>query len=324
MTKIAWTDESWNPVVGCTKISAGCKNCYAEKMACRLSAMEEKKTPFKPRYNRVVINGEWVGNTICREPALEIPLRWRKPRKIFVCSMGDLFHPSVPFEFIEKVFSVIDRCPQHTFQILTKRPKRMAEYIKGEWCKEDSSMGFGAAVMENFPNLWLGVTCENQKCADERIPILLQIPAAVRFVSIEPMLGAIQLNKIHPLDGQHWMRSVEGHYKALDWVIVGGESGPGARPMHPDWVRSIRDQCQAAGVPFFFKQWGEWGPVSAYVPTYRKRYFCFDPPSKATPHLKEYNGLSLANMYRYGKKKAGHLLDGKEYREYPKCWKPNH
>ena len=288
-SKIQWTDETWNPVVGCSKVSPGCDNCYAERMAFRLAHMGQAK------YNRTVYmgGGGWNGKTFCDEKALEIPLHWRKPRQIFVCSMGDLFHKSVPFEFIDKVMAIIALCPQHTFPVLTKRPERMLEYFTKE--DEDGRTiedHLDAGLMDGgytgmawpLPNLWLGVTAENQEQADKRIPILLQIPAAIRFVSIEPMLGAVNLRSIDT--GNKWpfksetaklnaliggtysrresnpldtcSRFMDTDTPSLDWVIVGGESGPGARDCPVKNIRGIVNQCKPVGVPVFVKQIHRW------------------------------------------------------------------
>lgn len=238
-TKIEWTGKggkTWNPVTGCTPVSPGCANCYAARMAKRLKAMGQAK--YRNEFQ-----------VTCHPDALDEPSHWRKSCRVFVCSMGDLFHEDVPDKFIEDVFNVIGANPQHVFQVLTKRPERMRAYMRtGRWtfCH----------------HLWLGVSVEDQQRADERIPLLLDTPAAVRFLSIEPMLGPIDLDgrsdPRHP-NSQAWdyLNKVTGHVHTVpDWIIVGGESGPGARPMHLGWVRSIRDQCVAAGVPFFFKQWG--------------------------------------------------------------------
>jgi protein gp37 len=210
-SSIEWTEATWNPVTGCTKISPGCKFCYAERMAKRLQAMGQ------PRYRD--------GFKLTPQPdAVDIPLRWKKPRVIFVNSMSDLFHKSVPLEYIQRCFDVMQLASQHTFQVLTKRADRLAD------------------LADQLPwpdNVWMGVSVENADYVD-RISHLQTVPAHIRFLSVEPLLGPIP----HlPLDGIHW-------------VIVGGESGPGARPMQEDWVRDLRDQCQAADVPFFFKQWG--------------------------------------------------------------------
>lgn len=214
MSKIEWTEKTWNPVTGCTKFSAGCVHCYAETMANRLKAMGS------PKYS----NGFMP--TLHEESLLE-PLTWKKPHTIFVCSMADLFHEAVPFDYIDKVMNTIQKTPWHRYQILTKRAQRMANY-------------FSAAVVP--PNVWLGVTVENQQ-AKSRIDILRTMDGAVRFLSCEPLLedlGELDLTNIN-------------------WIIVGGESGVQARPMHSDWVKSIRDQAKVRSIPFFFKQWGTWG-----------------------------------------------------------------
>ena len=210
-TKIEWTEVTWNPVTGCTKVSAGCQHCYAERMARRLSAMGQA------RYR----NGFRV---TLQEDLLALPLRWRQPRLVFVNSMSDLFHEEVPLAFIRRVFATMAACPQHTFQILTKRSQRLCEI---------------ASLLDWPPNVWMGVSVENAQ-AQTRIGDLRHVQAGVRFLSCEPLLG--------PLDALH----LEG----IQWVIVGGESGPQARPMQHAWVESILRQCRTAGVAFFFKQWG--------------------------------------------------------------------
>lgn len=215
VSKIEWTERTWNPTVGCTKVSPGCKNCYAEGMAARLQAM---KTP-----------GYEHGFELTLLPQrLQDPLKRKIPTTYFVNSMSDLFHEDVPFAYVDKVFEVIARAEQHTFQILTKRGARMAEYFQGK-----------AAP----PNAWLGVSVEDRKYGVPRIDHLRTVNASIRFLSVEPLLedvGTLDLTDIH-------------------WVIVGGESGPKARPMKPEWVDTIREQCETAGVAFFFKQWGGWG-----------------------------------------------------------------
>ena len=210
-TRIEWTESTWNPVTGCTKISSGCANCYAERMAKRLQAMGQ------PNYQ----NGFDVS---CHDHVLEQPLSWKKPRTVFVNSMSDMFHEDVPERFIAAVFDVMKRAHWHRFQVLTKRDQRMAEV---------------ASRLDWPSNVWMGVSVENRK-ARSRIDSLQTVPAAVRFLSLEPLLesvGEIALSGIH-------------------WVIVGGESGPGARPMDEAWVQEIKSQCEVADVPFFFKQWG--------------------------------------------------------------------
>jgi protein gp37 len=210
-TTIEWTEMTWNPVTGCTKISPGCKHCYAERMALRLQAMG------MPRYRA------GFGLTL-HEDLVELPTTWKKPRRVFVNSMSDLFHQDVPLAFIRRVFDTMRRCPQHQFQVLTKRAERLVEVGRElEWSE----------------NLWMGVSVESAEYA-YRSELLRQVPAKIRFLSVEPLLGSIPAL---PLAGIHW-------------VIVGGESGPGARPMEPAWVEEIYHQCRAAGVAFFFKQWG--------------------------------------------------------------------
>lgn len=249
-SKIEWTESSWNPVAGCTKISDGCENCYAEKMAYRLACMGQRK------YDKVISDYKnegdkkwkhlWNGDVFCDEHALEIPLHWRKPRRIFVCSMSDLFHPAVPFEFIDKVFYTIIQTEQHIFQILTKRPERMLEYFESgtpprhTWLHE-----------QDAKNFWLGVTCENRKEL-WRLYELLKIQAAIRFVSFEPLLEDIR--EIPLTSCREDDTELEEFGQHIDWVIVGCESGPNRRPCKTEWVRSIVSQCKAAGVPVFVKQ----------------------------------------------------------------------
>lgn len=210
-SNIEWTEMTWNPVTGCTKISQGCKHCYAERMAKRLTAMGSD------RYRN--------GFKVTLHPdLLEVPMRWKKPRTVFVNSMSDLFHEDIPDDYIARVFDTMNRCPQHTFQVLTKRAERLPAL---------------ARRLNWTPNIWMGVSVEDARVAD-RIGYLRQTPASVRFLSLEPLIG--------PLEGL----DLEG----ISWVIVGGESGPRARPMKQAWVQSILRQCRAASVFFFFKQWG--------------------------------------------------------------------
>ena len=238
-TKIEWAESVWNPVTGCTKISAGCLHCYAERMSKRLRGRfgYDKDDPFKVTWH---------------SDKLEQPLKWRKPRKVFVCSMGDLFHEDVKDEWIDAVFWQMIRWfwrddpldawkRAHTFMILTKRPDRMEAYMDR----------FYATNHEHhpWPNIWLGTSIENQEQAGIRIPQLLSIPAAVHFVSLEPLLGAI---RVFGFGSPTWGKLPASTY--LNWVIAGAETGPGARPMDLDWARSLRDQCQEAGAPFFFKR----------------------------------------------------------------------
>lgn len=278
-TAIEWTDATWNPVTGCTKVSPGCDHCYAETFAERF-----RGTPGH--------HFERGFDVTLRPERLDIPLRWRKPRRVFVNSMSDLFHADVPDDFIARVFAAMALAPRHTFQVLTKRHARMRSLLNSDdfvraigqaWLFHPNRVTYTDYPGWPLPNVWLGVSVENQRWADIRIPALLDTPAAVRFLSCEPLLGPVTLD---PWGG-------DGPPPAgLHWVICGGESGPGARPMHPDWARSLRDQCVAAGVPFLFKQWGAWLP-------------CADPTCECD------------GSCRVGKKRAGRELDGRTWDEYP-------
>jgi protein gp37 len=240
-TSIGWTNEVWNPTTGCTKVSAGCKNCYAERIAQRFWRNEN----YRP-FTEVRLHPE----------RLDIPLHWRKPRMIFVDSMSDLFHEEVPDEFVDKVFGTMFSATWHTFQILTKRADRMQRYFTERWNQPPDLLL--PQVDKTHPNVWLGASCEDQKAADERLPLLLQTPAAVRFVSAEPLLGMISF--------QGWDGTLQRNYLdpdfagsrskrgPLDWLICGGESGPNHRPMQLEWLESIVEQCQSAGVPVYVKQ----------------------------------------------------------------------
>ena len=221
-TDIEWTDATWNPVAGCTMLSPGCANCYAMRLAARLDAMGQTK--YRALTRRSERRYVWNGAVRCDEASLGIPLQWRKPRLVFVNSMSDLFHEDVPESFIRKVWETMAAARWHTFQVLTKRPERMREV---------------AGRLDLLPNVWLGTSVEN---ADYvwRLVELRATPAAVRFASFEPLLGPVGAAD---LEGIHW-------------AIVGGESGPGARPPRIEWVRAIRDRCDEQGVAFFFKQWG--------------------------------------------------------------------
>lgn len=224
---IEWTDATWNPTTGCDRVSVGCDHCYALTLAKRLQAMGNQ------RYQKdgdPKTSGPGFGLTVHMDK-LQEPYLWRKPRRVFVNSMSDLFHPDVHTEFIHAAFDVMADLPQHHFQILTKRPRRMGTVV-GAW--------YHRTQQEPLVNVWLGTSVEDQKWADQRIPLLCSVPAGVRFLSCEPLLGPIDLSNT----------------ESLNWVIVGGESGWHARPMQTAWVRSLRDQCSSAGVAFFFKQWG--------------------------------------------------------------------
>ena len=302
-TEISWTDATWNPVTGCTRVSPGCDHCYIERTP-----------PFRIEGRK--FEGRGIGSSTgvqLHQERLTQPLKWRKPRRVFVCSLADLFHADVPDDYIAQVFAVMaanyewDR-PTHVFQVLTKRPARMRALL--------SSSGFRSMVAGHvarmtdeahadrvhdnvlhhhwpLPNVWLGVTAENQEWAGKRVPHLLETPAAVRFVSVEPMLGPLKLCSCYPggmsygtCDGPQEDCAAHGR-NALDWVICGGESGPSARQMQPQWAMGLRDQCSGACIPFHFKQWGEWVPDDAVA------------------------------MTRVGKRKAGRELDGRTWDEYP-------
>ncbi len=269
MSKIEWTEQTWNPVIGCSKLSAGCKNCYAERMACRLANMAiadiaknggvRKETATEKYIEVVECNSEgiadgWNRKTVLVKQALDKPLRRKKPSMYFVCSMGDLFHSSVKEDWIDLVFDVVSQCPQHTFQVLTKRPERMDAYIRGR-VKDGKPL---------LPNLWCGTSVESQAVADARIPYLLRTPAALRFVSVEPMLGPVDLSKYLTCQGcgtrirknlrPNAIDCCPDGTNMVDLIICGCESGPGRRPMSLLWPRALLSQCRMAGVPFFMKQ----------------------------------------------------------------------
>lgn len=393
---IEWTDATWNPVVGCSIVSPGCTHCYAMGMAARIQRM----TPGS-HYAGTTVDSKtgpvWTGRLeLAPEHILTAPLRWKRPRRIFVNSMGDLFHTNVPRRWIDQVFAVMALAPQHTFQVLTKRADAMRNYMIHPGTARrvheiacDMAMRLDLNVILiapgvderrappgprvylgtwPLPNVWLGVSAERQEEADARIPQLLATPAAVRFVSAEPLLGPIDFRRLDlsidtfqdcgghpdphwPPDSQDatWLDAIEGDFRAearspsgdrlgdidpglrisgegrgLDLVIVGGESGPKARPMHPDWARDIRDQCADAGTTFFFKQWGEWAPGEA----------CGDPPTRTeqtatwwddewsfgtqTPQeSRDGHCDDEPDLYRIGKRRAGRLLDGRTHDDLP-------
>lgn len=377
VSTIEWTDATWNPVRGCTRVSAGCGGpnrqggCYAEQIAARFSGPGQ---PFEGFAERGPHGGRWTGKMALVDEALTLPLRWKKPRRIFVNSMSDLFHENLPDEAIDKVFAVMALAPRHTFQVLTKRAKRMREYFGGpsgttsptgfrcprlnhilnvadRLSRHDHPAAFndlyGRArqiVMNGFlPNVWLGVSTEDQATADERIPHLLATPAAKRFISAEPLLGAISFRWTKWDDWESPIKGVERQgitdeldgLRMLDWVIAGGESGPRARTAHPDWFRALRDQCAAAGVPFFVKQWGEWLPVGQHLPGHGKIHggsavkpgrmkLHYGGTAQTEPALAfAESGVPFAGLddgritFRVGKKAAGADLDGRMHREFP-------
>lgn len=292
-TRIEWVKnrdgsqgKTWNPVVGCSKVSPGCDHCYAERMAQRLSRIPQTAD----QYQGLVDDQGWTGETAYNLDTLKKPLHWKKPRRVFPCSMGDLFHEAVPFEFVAAMFGVMAATPQHTYMVLTKRPERMQAWF--EWIEGNGRLTFDCSLIGDLtsyaveeagslplsvlfhheiwplPNVWLGVTAEFQELADRRIPLLLQTPAARRFVSCEPLLGPLDL-QYSAFNGADSLSALAG----IDWVICGAETGPGKRTMQLDWARNVRDDCVKAGVPFFFKRdssgnreldgrlWEEWPEV---------------------------------------------------------------
>ncbi|MFA4084288.1 phage Gp37/Gp68 family protein [Mycobacteroides salmoniphilum] len=333
-TGIEWADSTWNPITGCDKVSPGCDRCYAETFAERWRGTEGHY--FEHGFDVQL-----------RPDKLALPLRWTKPRRIFVNSMSDLFHDKVPDDYIANVFAVMARATQHTFQVLTKRHGRMRSLLSSDLFRRrmyDYLVSIDYAWIRDkplswpLPNVWLGVSAEDQKRADLRIPALLDTPAAVRFVSAEPLLGPIRLDA-------DWLPiscrdcncdsgcNPPANWRWIDWVIVGGESGHGARPMHPDWARSLRDQCVAAGVPFLFKQWGEWAPAPWYGPDGATHAFTGglyrDGAGVWVQNFMElgHNPMSgerdretppgAQGVRRVGKKRAGRELDGRTWDQYP-------
>jgi len=262
LSSIEWTDKTWNPTTGCTRVSPGCKNCYAFQLHDMRHAAHIAGKKVAPQYAKPFKELQLF------DDRLTDPLGWRKPCRVFVNSMSDLFHKDVPDEFIDRVFAVMALAPQHTFQVLTKRPERMAAYLNDYRDSKLGKMRFkdmpdGGVLIAPLPNVWLGTSVENQAAADERIPHLLKTPAAVRFLSCEPLLGPVDLEKYLRCPSCKSFYRTQGPslgcwdcHSAIDWCIVGGESGPGARPCNVAWVRSIVEQCKAAGAPVFVKQLG--------------------------------------------------------------------
>jgi protein gp37 len=339
-TSIEWTDHSINPIraktragasVGhyCEKVSAGCAHCYSSRMQVRFGM-----PPFGSGQHRDIVE------VFLDSSKLAEVMRRKAPTRYFWCDMTDLFGDWVNNEMIDRCFAVMGLTRRHTHQVLTKRVNRMHEYLSdpdtprriAQWMAGNAMV---PARYEDYvppwpnPSIWCGVSIEDQATADERIPHLLKTPAAVRFLSCEPLIGPVDLARACPcgyycdesvghVDHPFVVTQGQCHGDGIHWVIVGGESGPGARPMHPDWARSIRDECQEAGVSYFFKQWGEWGPVGSHD---NKRILMerdgrcspYDPPLGVARHARE----GLATLYRVGKKAAGRLLDGREWNEFP-------
>jgi protein gp37 len=345
-THIEWTDATWNPITGCSVVSPGCTNCYA----MRLAGTRMKHHPSRAGLTRETKAGPvWTGEVRVNWEWLDQPLRWSRPRMIFVCAHGDLFHESVDWETIAQIYGVgiaAHHLRGHILQVLTKRHERARELLNRDdfWDLANSTASMeitsrtdpltrrsddARATCDDYtpgnppPGIWLGVSVEDQVRADERIPALLETPAAVRWLSMEPLLGPVDLNAL--AEGAENLNALTGlrenpfgdivtrrYGSKIDWVVVGGESGPNARPMHPDWARLIRDQCAAADVPFHFKQWGAWAPDPAGDR-------CVDLTGRNMPNLEPHgaNGDGTVRVADVGKKRAGRLLDGVEHNGFP-------
>ena len=316
-TNISWTESTWNPITGCDEVSPGCDHCYAKTLAERF-----RGTPghyFERGFDVVL-----------RPDKLDQPLRWTRPRRIFVDSMSDVFHKDVSDDYVAQVFAIMALAPQHTFQLLTKRHGRMRSLLNSQtflqlvWDRM-RAMSFDrttnmaprlvlpTSLEWPLPNVWAGVSVEDQDRANLRIPALLDTPAVVRFISCEPLLGPVDLFASSRIDRD----------PGIDWVIAGGESGRGARPMHPQWARLLRDECKEAGIPFHFKQRGEytwehstddpwaWTPADTWVNS--------ATGETANEELAMASGGSWTGAWRVGKKRAGRILDGHTHDDYPQA-----
>lgn len=367
-TGIEWTDATWNPTRGCSRLSPGCGGpnhqggCYAEKIAARFSGPGQAFEGFAERTQH---GGRWTGKMAVAWDAVDQPIRWRKPRHIFANSMSDLFHKDLPRDEVAVIYGTAIAAVHlrgHIIQILTKRADHMRETLNDEsfWDlanshaesivldhvdPHDRRRDDARATLDDYgpdkpaPGIWLGVSTEDQATADERIPDLMATPAAIRFISAEPLLGpvnvtwALSRNRMDIAAGflkRGKFSPGAETLRPLDWVITGGESGPHARPANPDWFRSLRDQCVAAEVSFFFKQWGEWAPGVAFgmredgpvsdskgnVRDWMNRYVtCEDRADRVRSHSFTQHATNL--VYRVGKARAGATLDGREWREMP-------
>lgn len=354
---IEWTEATWNPITGCSIATPGCTHCYAMKLA----GTRLRNHPSRAGLTKDTKNGPvWTGEVRMNDghggsiDFLTEPLRWRRPRKIFVCAHADLFHENVPDDWIDRVFAIMALAPWHTYQVLTKRSDRMLAYMTQATAPGrvfgllgqlmPGKKGVGGAIEQAanlivgrtalaMPHVWLGVSVEDQRRANQRVPDLLQTPAAVRWLSMEPLLGPVDLRHISTMRwrGAEVLNALNGVLEGmfgdycptrtpyLDWIVVGGESGPGARPMHPDWVRKIRDDCAATGVPFHFKQWGSWRVLgweharSKLLITKAGRLV----QKKDADQHRDVKGQGLIEVERVSKKEAGRRLDGRTHDGVP-------
>lgn len=358
-TSIEWADKTWSPIIGCDRVSPGCDSCYAISTARIRESNPHPSiaTAFAGTTQMTDHGIDWSGKVNLLGDRLTEPLRWKTGRKVFVNSLSDLFHKNVPDEFIAKVFAVMALTPQHFYQVLTKRHARMrsllnrrdfAVAVRTEMYVMDRDTTLSVDEVWPLPNLWLGVSVENQHWADLRIPALLDTPAAVRWISAEPLLGPVDLKQAVRTMGSergHGLTASYVHagdccrkFHGIDWVVCGGESGPKARPMHPDWARGLRNQCAAASIPFLFKQWGTWGvdaPLDEQGRLLNTRrgmgvtvandgtvYQAGDLSYPDGPRYGEavragHDRAHLVGMYRLGKKAAGRELDGRTHDEFP-------
>ena len=325
---IEWTEATWNPVRGCSRVSPGCGGgtpgvlkggCYAERVAARFSGPGQ---PYEGLARFTAAGPRWTGDVRVVESMLFQPLAWSRPRRIFVNSMSDLFHEDLSFADVDRILAVMAMSPHHAFQVLTKRAERMREYFNAPdlACRLGAVMAkmladkprllrkrATAPIQLPLPNVWGGVSVEDQQRATERVTALIDTQLAVRFLSCEPLLGLVNLGLLGTMP-----RDISPRYtpvaERIHWVICGGESKGGARPMDPAWARALRDECVSAQVPFFFKQWGEWAPLSAFTAVNAA-----EVAGSRVPKLK----VGDATLYRVGKKAAGRELDGRTWDEFP-------
>lgn len=355
-TTIEWTEATWNVITGCSVISPGCTNCYAMRLA-------GTRLKHHPTREGLTVDSKagpvWNGSVRFNREWLHQPLEWKRPRRIFVCAHGDLFHPGVWDAWLDEIFAIMALAPHHTYQVLTKRSAEMRAYLNdpttqariavqmmelapvGQKLANPPVLTPGRPMSISrwpLPNVWLGVSAEDQTRANERIPDLLETPAAVRWVSAEPLIGPLDLSRISTMRfrGAEVLNALTGELSGmfgdpcptrlprLDWVVPGGESGPDARPMHPDWPRLLRDQCVEAGVPFLFKQHGAWAVThdrDRDYPDWRDSADVSRWPNSRWLNLAGghgFNGERVVRVQKVGKKAAGRELDGRTWDELPK------